>query len=54
MQKMLKEGVMEPSHSTWSSLVVFVEKKDGSCQIYIDYHLLNSITKMGCIPPATH
>ena len=30
VEKMLEQGVVEPSHSPWSSPVVLVEKKDGS------------------------
>ena len=46
VQKMLEQGVVEPSHSPWSSPVVLVEKKDGSKRFCVDYHHLNSVTNM--------
>ena len=51
VEKMLEQqGVVEPSHSPWSSPVVLVEKKDGSKQFCVDYRRLNSVTKMDVFP----
>ena len=50
VEKMLEQGVVEPSHSPWSSRVVLVEKKDGSKQFCVDYRWLNSVTKMDVFP----
>ncbi|GFX35500.1 transposon Ty3-I Gag-Pol polyprotein [Trichonephila clavipes] len=35
VQKMLDEGIVQPSESPWSSPVVLVRKKDGSCVAFL-------------------
>ncbi|GFW23192.1 retrovirus-related Pol polyprotein from transposon 297 [Trichonephila clavipes] len=45
VQKMLAEGIVQPSESPWSSPIVLVRKKDGSWRFCVDYRKLNSVTK---------
>ncbi|GFX27079.1 hypothetical protein TNCV_439851 [Trichonephila clavipes] len=50
VQKMLDEGIVQPSESPWSSPIVLVRKKDGSWRFCVDYRKLNSVTKKDVYP----
>ena len=50
IQKMLKDKVMHPSTSPWSSPIIMVRKKDGSWRFCIDFRKLNSVTHKDAYP----
>jgi hypothetical protein len=37
-------GFLRPSSSPWGAPVLFVEKKDGTQRMYVDYRSLNEVT----------
>lgn len=55
MEEMTSQGVIELSHSPWSSPVVFVQKRDESKRICVDYGKWNKVTKPDSYPfPRVH
>jgi len=50
VEKMLQEGVIEPSSSPWSSPVVVVRKRDGAHRFCIDFRRVNEVTTPDAYP----
>jgi len=50
VDEMLKHGVIEPSHSPWSSPIVVVRKKDGKYRFCIDFRKVNEVTHKDAYP----
>ena len=46
IDKLLKQGLISPSTSPWSSPIVLVRKKDGRVRLTVDYRKLNAVTQM--------
>ncbi|KAI3746259.1 hypothetical protein L6452_08685 [Arctium lappa] len=44
LQELLEKGFVRPSSSPWGAPVLFINKKDGSMQMCIDYRELNKVT----------
>ena len=44
IQEFLQKGHIRPSSSPCGSLIMLVQKKDGTWRLYIDYRALNKIT----------
>jgi hypothetical protein len=44
LKKLLEQGFVRPSASPWGSPILFMEKKDGTKRMCIEYRTLNSMT----------
>jgi len=44
IEELLAKGFIRPSSSSWGAPVIFVDKKDGTRRMCVDYRALNDIT----------
>jgi hypothetical protein len=50
IDELLEKGYIRPSTSPWAALVLFMEKKDGTKRMCIDYKSLNEVTIKNMYP----
>lgn len=53
LKEMLRQGIVEPSHSGWSSPVILIPQKDGKLRFCVDYRKVNSVTESNAYPNIT-
>ena len=50
VEKMLQEGVIQPSNSPWSAPIVMTKRKNGEYRFCIDFRRLNKLSKKDAYP----
>ena len=50
LDKLLRQGIIEPSMSPWASPLVPVRKKNGKLRICVDFRAVNDVTKKDSFP----
>ena len=50
VEKMLKQGIIRPGTSPWSSAIVMLRKKNGSWRFCIDYRKINAVARQDAYP----
>lgn len=50
LEEMEENGIIETSHSEWSSSILVVKKQDGNIQLCVDYRRLNAVTPVNAYP----
>ena len=50
VERLLEEGLIEPSDSPWSSPVVLTTKKDGTPRLCVDLRRVNNVTRKDAYP----
>ena len=50
LNEMLKNDIIQPSNSPWSSPIILVRKRDGSTRFCVDYRKVNSVTRKDAYP----
>ena len=50
LDEMLQKGYIRPNSSPWGSPAIFVDKKDGSLRMCVDYRQLNDVTSKNKYP----
>nr|GEU60094.1 putative reverse transcriptase domain-containing protein [Tanacetum cinerariifolium] len=50
LKELQEKGFIQPSHSPWGAIVLFVKKKDDALRMCIDYREINKLTIKNCYP----
>ena len=50
IDRLLNDGIIEPSNGPWASQTVLVTKPDGTSRLCIDYRKLNDVTRKDSYP----